>query len=191
MQMTAQVGALDPYATDEVFRRLEPAVSRCLAEGAERVAPLGGEFTLALRIRLDGSIEAAYMAASTLGSRATERCILDAARASEWPQPLGGVAEAEHGFGVDPAVPVGELDERKVRSVMIRMRQKLARCLPRFGARYQATLYIGRDGRVISAGVAPPDPEAEAKADCVAEVLESFRFGPQRERFTKVSFSFR
>jgi hypothetical protein len=188
---TAEVGALDPYATDVVFRRLEPEVSRCLAQGARRVEGLGGEFTVSLRIGAEGEVAAAFMAASTLGSRETERCILEAARSIRWPRPLGGIAEAEHTFSVEASVEVHEWDAAQLRPVLLKMRQQLARCVPRVGPPYQATMYLRRDGRVVSAGVAPPNPAAEEQSDCVADVLGALRFGPQRGRLTKVSFMFR
>lgn len=184
---TQSIGAMSDHDVDEAFKQLYPEVEDCLSKGADRMEGLSGTFTLAMRIRPDGSVKWAYFRASTLGDRAAERCVLKAASRRTWPKPVGGEGEADHTFSAESHVDVATWEERQLRGVMTSIRRTVRQCIREAPGRYQATLYIGRDGEVVSAGLAPPNPEAEAQSDCVAERLRTLKFGPQ-PKLTKVSF---
>lgn len=178
---------MSDHDVNEAFKQLYPAVEDCLSESIERVEGLAGTFTLALRIRSDGSVKWAYLRASTLGDRAAERCVLKAASRRTWPQPVGGEGEADHTFSAESRVDVARWEERQLRGVMTSIRKTVHRCIREAPGRYHATLYIGRDGKVLAAGLAPPSPEAEAQSDCVTDRLRTLQFGRQ-PKLTKVSF---
>ena len=78
-QVEAQLGGLNQEAVEAKFMALQRAVERCLGEGSERVSDLGGTFDIAVRIRHDGSLRWAFMAASTL--RFSRRIVVIAMRA--------------------------------------------------------------------------------------------------------------
>jgi hypothetical protein len=67
--------------------------------------------------------------------------------------------------------------------------RSVGKCLRRSRGRFTATVYLRRDGSVLSVGVAPPSAAAEEKADCVAEALHKVKFGKQRSRVTKGTFT--
>ena len=188
MAMQSSVGALDQAAVERSFGKLFGAIERCITEGDARIRGIGGAFTVELRIKPDGSPRWAYLSSSTLGDREAERCILEAAREKRWPQPVGGEGEASHTFEVEGAEEVHEWGETRLRPVMNEIRRQLHRCLEEAPGAFSATLYVQRNGRVAAAGVAPPDADGEAKSDCVADVLRTFRFGPQPREMTKVTF---
>jgi hypothetical protein len=185
--LKASIGALSDYDIDEAFRALYPRVTRCVERGAARLEALGGELTIVLRISTEGSPRSAHLATSTIGDRATERCILREALARSWPRAVGGDGRAEHVYGVDPAVPVAELSPARARLAAGPVRLAVARCTRPLGGRWQATLYVRPSGEVASAGVAPPDAAGEEHADCVAEQLLGLRLPPHRQPLVKLT----
>src|SRR3954470_3962116 len=72
--MESEIGGLNEEAMDRAFASLE--VQRCLTEGSSRLSAIGGEFKLRLRIDREGSARWAYVSESTLGDRATEKCLI-------------------------------------------------------------------------------------------------------------------
>jgi hypothetical protein len=184
------VGAMSDHDVDRAFRKFEKKVARCVAEGASRVEAIGGRIRLELRISRRGDAKSAHLSESTLGDRETERCILDGALARRWPKAKGGVGEASHEYAIESSVPVTEWQSKRLRPVMSEIHKKVAKCvMPLNGKQWQATLYIKRNGRVASSGVAPPTADASEQADCLVKELNRFRFGPQRSKLTKVSFT--
>jgi hypothetical protein len=188
MAVSTERGALSQHDVDEVFRALERPVQRCLERGTRRVAALGGDFEVAVRIDPEGRTKWAYMKSSTLGDRDTEICVLDAVRAKRWPRPLGGEGEAQHSFAVESTVAVAEFKPSRLKGARKGIWRRVSRCVHPARGRYLATLYIRRDGRVTSAGAAPPNAKGEAKVDCLVDALRSFRFGRQRARMSKLTF---
>jgi len=55
-------------------------------------------------------------------------------------------------------------------------------------ARFTVTLYVGSDGRVLAAGVASPNAEAEQQADCLVERLLQLKLRRHNDRTVKVTF---
>jgi hypothetical protein len=184
-----QIGGLNHEAVSGKFNAMQREVQRCIEEGMGRLKGLGGVFTVSIRVKLDGRLRHAFMKESTLGDRQTERCILDAAMSRTWPKPKGGEGEAEHTYAADAVVDVHSWDGKRMRGAMGTIMKKVWKCVSGVRGRWTATVYLRHDGQVVSAGVAPPSAGAEAKSDCVVDVLESFRFGPQRSKVTKVTFA--
>jgi hypothetical protein len=184
------------------FDRLARPIGRCIEAGASEVEPLGGHFEVSLRIDRAGKARWAYVSASTLGHRATERCIAEAARAHAWPRPVGGEGLASRSFDIEPGAPSTEWSERHVRKVVRGASAQLAKCkraapgreTPARSAKgtsappFVATAYVRPDGRVLSVGVAPPSEQGDPVADCLASALARLRFGSPGRRPAKVSF---
>lgn len=183
------VGAMNEHDVERAFGKLQAAVSRCVARGAARVEAIGGSFELSLRILPTGETESAHLSRSTLGDRETERCILQAALDKTWPRPKGGVGEASHEYTIESSVAVTEWTSGRLKPVMPQIHEKVAKCVMPLAGTWHATLYISQSGRVASSGVAPPDAQSAEQADCLVAVLNKFRFGPQRSKLSKVSFT--
>jgi hypothetical protein len=179
---------MNQEAVEQQFSRLQRDVQRCLEQGMGRIDALGGTFTVSLRIKTDGAVRWSYLAESTLGDRASERCILAAADATRWPKPKSGEGEASHTFTFDANMDVHTWKSTRMRSAMSSIMKKLWKCVSGVRGRFTATVYVRSDGKVVSAGVAPPNADAEEKSDCVVDVLETFNFGRQRRRISKVTF---
>ncbi len=185
----SEIGGLDEEAMDRAFASLE--VQRCLTEGSSRLGAIGGEFKLRLRINRDGGARWAYVSESTLGDRATEKCLLDLVRGRTWPKPLGGEGLAEKAFAIDaPAAPV-LLEEKHMLPDVTRARAAASRCRHGVKGSFFATVHVRPDGRVSAAGVAPPSERGEDVADCVVDALLKLRFRSSTPRAAKVSFEIR
>ena len=180
---------MSQYDTEAAFNKFQRQVQRCIEEGVGRISALGGRFTIAMRVKPSGDLKWAFLEESTLGDRRTERCVLSAARDKTWPQPKGGEGEARHTFTFDGMVDVHTWDGERMRTVMTTIMKKMWKCIEGVRGRWSATVYVGPDGRVMSAGIAPPSAKAEDKSDCVVGVLETFNFGRQRRRVSKVTFA--
>ena len=189
-EMSSSIGGLNQDAVEATFASLDKAVQACVTSGSERVEALGGGFTVHVRIATDGSLSSAYMRTTTLGDRETEQCVLDAARARTWPKPLGGEGEAEHDYRIEAGEEATLWTQRRLRPLMKTIYRKVAKCLSPHRGRWQATMYIRRDGRVASAGVAPPNAKSDGEqAECLVDAMRAFQFGRQRPRYSKVTFT--
>jgi hypothetical protein len=187
--MESEIGGLNEEAMDRAFASLE--VQRCLTEGSARLSAIGGEFKLRLRINRDGGARWAYVSESTLGDRATEKCLIDLVRDRSWPKPLGGEGLAEKSFAIDaPTAPV-LLEEKRMIADVTRARAAASKCRHGIVGSFFATVHVRPDGHVSAAGVAPPSERGEDVADCVVEALRTIRFRPSAPRSAKVSFEIR
>jgi hypothetical protein len=187
--MESEIGGLNEEAMDRAFASLE--VQRCLTEGSSRLSAIGGAFTLRLRIDREGGARWAYLSESTLGDRATEKCVIDLARGRSWPRPLGGEGLAEKAFAIDaPTAPV-MLEEKRVVADVARARAAASTCRHGVSGSFFATVHVRPDGRVSAAGVAPPSERGEDVADCVVDAIRKLRFRPSAQRAAKVSFEIR
>jgi hypothetical protein len=126
--LEAEIGGMNELEVARAFDRLARPIGRCIEAGASEVEPLGGHFEVSLRIDRAGKARWAYVSASTLGHRATERCIAEAARAHAWPRPVGGEGLASRSFDIEPGAPSTEWSERHVRGVVRGASAQLAKC---------------------------------------------------------------
>jgi hypothetical protein len=148
--------------------------------GAKHVEFLGGSVAFLLKIDGTGRVSDAYLEHSTLGNRTTERCMLDALRAKSWPKPVGGQhGLARKSFTFDPPNDVREpisWDDRDAAPGLKKIASEVSQCKRGHSGSFEATLYVGTDGKVLSAGVTPPDEDGEDALDCLVGVLESASF---------------
>lgn len=183
----SDIGGMDEFAVSEQFNELSGELARCVEQGSAELDVLGGRVQVAMRVRRDGRTRWAYLKDSTLGDRRTEKCILALVQRQQWPQPLSGEGLADTSFEVDPRAPTQELDPRRVGGV-VPARSHARRCRQGIRGTFRATVYLTSRGRVMSAGVAPPNEAGEEVADCIVAALESQRFRFSGSQPAKVSF---
>lgn len=188
ISMEGEFGGLNEDEVADTFERLQSPIFACVADGASRLRELGGHFALSLRIDKQGNVRSAYLSASTLGDRATERCVLDVVKSASWPRPLGGDGLAQRSFDVDAGVEPVAWKEERVRPALRDVSRQFARCRRGHTGRFMATAYVRPDGRVVSAGVAPPSAEGEEAADCMVSALQKLRLGSPGRKSAKVTF---
>ncbi len=177
---SSEIGGLNEDAVDAAFKSSVKGLQRCIDSGAKRVEFLGGSVSFFLKIDTAGKVANAYLEHSTLGNRTTERCMLDSLSAKSWPKPVGG----EHGlarksFSFDPPNDVREpitWDGDDAAPGLKKIADDLDSCKRGQRGQFEATLYVATDGKVLSAGVTPPDESGEAVVDCLVGVLESASF---------------
>ncbi|UQA56183.1 hypothetical protein [Polyangium aurulentum] len=188
----SEIGGLNEADIERAFHKLSGDIEGCFATGSARVAALGGRFKMKLRIDGEGALRWAYLAESTLGDRDTEKCLLDAAHAKTWPRPVGGEGLAEKSFEIESPQAPTPLDEERFKAAIKLARKETAKCR-KAGAWgvFQATTYLRGDGRVLAAGISPPNEKGEAVVDCMAKALKKLRFGSVGRRTGKLSFELR
>jgi hypothetical protein len=180
MGVSGQLGSLDPRQVDQTFNGLAPKFGKCLGEGGSRIEFIGGHVKFFVRIGLDGRARWAYLSESTLGDRATERCMLDVVRGAHWPPPLEGEGQAQKSFEFDPSPDIRQAvvwSSERVDKPLAGARAKLDQCRAGAPGRYHITMYVQTDGSALSAGVATPSERGEASAaDCIAEAIKTVKF---------------
>jgi len=177
---SAEIGGMNEEAVDAAFNSSVKGLQRCLDAGSKRVEFLGGSVSFFLKIDATGKVANAYLEHSTLGNRATERCMLDALAAKSWPKPVGG----EHGlarksFTFDPPNDVREpitWDDHDAAAGMKKIAGDVDKCKQGHAGPFEATLYVDTSGKVLSAGATPPDEAGAEAVDCLVGVLESASF---------------
>jgi hypothetical protein len=184
----SEIGGMNHEDVEAQFAQLQEPILRCVREGTDRVRVMGGRFAVKLRINRKGEVVSAYLKESTLGDRATERCVLSVARSASWPKPLGGEGLAERSFDVDPSVEPIQWKPEKARGPKKSVGQRVQQCKVGVEGPFVATVYVSSKGNVLAAGVAPPDAAAEEAADCVADAVRGMKFGSPGRKPAKVTF---
>jgi hypothetical protein len=174
-------GALDPKL---------PKFLRCVQQRLGAIEALAGSISFSFEVATNGSVVSVSPTSSTLGDRATERCMLAVAEATRFPAPHGGPADftwpLEVPIDADVRPPV-ELDPSGARAALgPKLAELPAQC---GGGQVIVTAYVDPDGSVLAAGVAAPDVASAAQLDCVSEALHALRMPSPGSYLGKVSFT--
>jgi hypothetical protein len=177
---SAEIGGMNEEEVDRTFSASVKGLQRCVDTGAKEVEFLGGSVAFLLKIDASGKVAKAYLEHSTLGSRATERCMLASLSAKNWPKPVGG----EHGlarksFSFDPpndVRPPTTWDGEDAAPGIKKISADVDACKRGQAGAFEATLYVGTNGKVLSASVTPPDEAGDGAIDCLVGVLEAASF---------------
>jgi hypothetical protein len=177
---TSEIGGMNEDEVDDAFKGSLKSLERCLATGAKRVEFLGGSVSFYLKIDATGRVAASYLEHSTLGDRATERCMLQALSAKTWPKPVGGAhGLARKSFTFDPPNDVREpitWDDHDASAGLKKIAADLSKCKEGQHGPFEATLYVDTSGKVLAAGATPPNEDGETAVDCLVGVLENANF---------------
>jgi hypothetical protein len=180
VQTSSEIGGMNEDAVEEAFTASLGGLQRCLNSGAERVEFLAGSVSFFLKIDTSGKIAKAYVEHSTLGDRATEKCMLNALRKKTWPKPVGGdhgLARKSFEFDAPKDVrPPTEWADTDAEPGLSKIGDDVSKCKDGHSGPFEATLYVGTEGEVLAAGVAPPDESGEDAVDCLVEALRAAKF---------------
>jgi hypothetical protein len=167
---------------------------RCHAPRLQRLPALAGSVEFKIHVHGDGHVGNVAVANSDLGDRELERCFTEVILATPFPKPRGGDAnvsytmllEASH-KGREPEL--WETD--RVRHVMSRNAHDIREsCDLRSLRHFKATVYVNRNGRVVSAGVAGKGDHENGTYDCIAEALHKLPMPKAKKKsLAKVSFA--
>ena len=209
-----ELGSIDERAVMQTFNKLQGPIGKCQAQGRDRVEYLAGDVKVFLRIDQNGKVRYGYFEESSLGDRATEKCMLDVFAGAQWPKPIGGEAEVRNGFGFDPGGerPPTAWGPEKVMTAIDEsktVKSDLAKCK---ATGMKITGYVvheeGDDkdehpgkkkpakkddkkhgGRFQAIGVSAPTKEAAEKIDCVVDALKDLKLQSPGSYAAKVSFT--
>ena len=191
--VSAEVGALDEEKVTRVFQDSVSGLQACLNAGAKRVEFIGGSVAFSLEVDQSGHLASGYVAESTLGDRATEKCMLGVLEGKSWPAPVGGQKGlAKKSFDFDPPNDVRapeQWSEDRVREALDDKASDISACKSSAQGSYQVTLYVGTSGQALSVGVAPPSARGESAADCLVELLKGVTYPSPGSWPAKVSLS--
>jgi len=189
---TAEVGGLDEREAEQSFRASLDALQACVSDGVTRVEFMSGSIEFAVKIDATRRARQIWAAQSTLGERATEKCMFDALRSQRWPAPVGGTfGIARNSFEFEPrkGTPVPAVwDAGRVSEAIDAVSPTLGECRGGNDARLLITLYIGDGGRAISGGASSDGPVDDQALDCVVDALLAADYPPPERSPTKVRF---
>jgi len=192
MAASAEIGALDAEAVEKRFGEAQGDLTACVHEGSKRNEYEGGDIAFFLKIDTEGRVVHAHAERSSLGDRATERCMLRALSRRSWPAPVGGlIGLARSGFGFDAPAdvrPPTPWDGDRVAEAVRGVSGELSSCRSGVRGGQTATVYVDPDGAALSAGIASSDESGEAAADCVVGVLTKLRYPSPGSWPAKVTF---
>jgi hypothetical protein len=189
---SAEIGALDEHAAEESFRASLEGLQACVSDGVERVEFMGGSIEFAVKVDAQQRASRVWAAESSLGERATEKCMFEALRAVTWPAPQGGrygIARSSFEFEPRKGAPrPAAWDAGRVSEVIEDLHETLSECGGGQVRDMLITLYIGADGHALAGGAAYDEASDDGEVDCVVEALLAKRY-PRPERTpTKVRF---
>lgn len=191
-RITAEVGALDEQAVQQVFSGARAEVDACLekANAKMRYKIIGGDVEVEVRVKSDGSVRWAFPTHSTLGHAATERCILSVLERQTWPRPEGGEEGiARTSYGIDPPgrEPV-DWNSSDLGEAGSELTAKLRACERQTGSGgLTVTLYVDREGGVLSVGAAVGDENGIDALGCAIEAATGMHFPSPGSYPAKVS----
>ena len=192
LDVSSEIGALDEDKVTKTFSTTVKDLQSCLDQGAKRVEFLSGSVAFFLRIDQHGKVAHSHLEESTLGDRETEKCMLGALGRKEWPAPVGGLTGlARKSFDFDPpndVRPPTEWNAGAISSALAEKKGELEKCTRGSDATFTATMYVSTDGKVLAAGVAPPDEAGEQAVDCLVGVLQGTTFPSPGSWPAKVTF---
>ncbi len=175
MQMTSELGFIDPAATKKAFRALDAEFDHCEEQAVRKLAVLSGELKFFVRVSAAGQAKYAYLIESTVGDRDVEECFVNVVERATFPKPQGGEAEVTYrtNLKASPARPATEWTADRVAHLVQRARN----CKDGSSARYQVTMYVGpqggRNGKVLSVGVAASETDSDARVTCIMHAVRS------------------
>jgi hypothetical protein len=193
MSASAEIGALDESKVTQTFRGAQGALQKCLAAGAQRNELEGGDIAFFVKIGSTGKAVHAHAEKSTLGDRETEKCMLSALKAREWPAPQGGdVGLARNSYGFDmpnDSRPPTEWTADRVDETVAGLSSEIASCKKGVKGDITATAYVDTEGAATSVGIASGDESGEKAADCLVDLLKGAKFPSPGSWPAKVTFS--
>ncbi len=192
IEVTGEIGGLSESQVNRSFEHALRGLKRCLDEGARKVEYLGGDVGFLVEVDRSGTTRVS-VEQSTLGDRATEKCMLGVLKAETWPKPVGGEkGEARKSFSFDPPRPVRppvEWSADDLREEVNKLAARVEQCKHgHAGGAFTATIYVDPSGQALAAGVTAPNADADAVADCIVGVLMSAKYHSPGSWAAKASF---
>jgi hypothetical protein len=194
VQVRGLTGTLNKDDVHQTMEARQPELDVCVQQVRRRDAYVHGSIQFGFAVDASGRVAELRTLRSDIGHFALERCIAEVVVATQFPEPDGrATARFEWGMEVLGAYQPSEpMDAAKLHKVLAKRWAKVReQCdVRRARTRSQVTLYVGRSGQVLNAGVVPGATLDEEKLTCVVETLRQWRM-PKPKRRAKLSFAMR
>jgi len=193
VQIEGLLGDIPQDDVERVLARKNDAIAECYQEALDALEQIEGSVVLELDVGPDGSVAAAHLRSGSLGSAATEACIVALAKRLKFPKPSGG-SHASISYPLTLEEPYGHpapsaLSGSEAKAVADANTADVERCLG--GATgVQLTLYVGRGGAVVSSGATSDAFETAGAAACLAEAARAWTFPDPGGKTAKATIAF-
>jgi hypothetical protein len=192
MGAVAEIGSLDENKARESFESALGDLQSCLSEGSRQNSIMGGSIEFAVKVNAQREAANVWAVESSLGQRETERCMFDALRHVSWPAPVGGVfgiAKTSFEFDLPKGVkPPTVWDAGRVSPIVDALGPQVDECTQGRHGDVLVTLYVGSDGKAISAGASSSSEAGEEAVDCLLGALLSAEYPSPGDYPAKVRF---
>jgi hypothetical protein len=193
MQVEGLMGVIPSHIVEERLMRRQGRFVSCWTRNTAEVEFLAGRLELYFHVDREGRVAWVYPRSSSIGHRATERCMLDVARETSFPKPRGG-PQAEFAWSLELPPPEDvrppvTWESSRVKEVIDAQRDALAGCAPpaELGL-YTLTAYVAPGGQVSAAGVSATTLAPEETMDCLIQQVHAWALPDPGSYHAKVSF---
>lgn len=190
-----ELGSIDDRAVSNTFQDLTATFEQCQHAGLKRMPFMAGTVKFFLRVGEDGKTKWDYLEESTLGDYDTERCLLDAIEAAQWPKPIGGDATVERDLTFDAfgdARQPADWDPDKMAATLGKNKKATDKCTAAAPTtKFKVTAYVephGKDGKIAAVGMAVSNKEGVAQVKCLVDALKGLKTPSPGSYPAKVSF---
>lgn len=182
-------GTLAGDQVRKVIQQYQGGFNLCFEKSAGSF--VSGDATLTFVVGRNGRVDSVWVSDADLGSWRIEDCLLSTAKHLEFPPPSGDdSARFAYPFTWNPAGArlSNPVDASFGYETLRAHRREIRRCREEWGFRgpFHLTIYVGRLGKVLSAGFHSSKPPREGFSACVVQLLDGVRFpdpGPQVVKF--------
>lgn len=189
MTVQGDTGTLDDDQVRAVMNQHMAGFRNCFHR-AETGSYVSGNVLLNFVVGADGRVESVWVSRSDLGAWRIEDCLVATARYLEFPPPRGGgrarfafpfawnPAGARLSTPIEPAWGYPTLREHRAEIDACRRSHG-------FDGDFNLTVYVGRRGRVLAAGLDSDRAPGETFPACVVQLVEGLTFPDPGSRVVK------
>ncbi|MBU0552910.1 AgmX/PglI C-terminal domain-containing protein [Myxococcota bacterium] len=188
MSVSGLEGVLDEDVISTVITEHFDGFSYCFKKA--RAPYISGNVTLRFQVAQSGRVRQVHVERADLGSRVIEDCLLQTAKHLTFPKPRGdGDAyflfpfdwnRRGRSLSQDEGQDWGYESMRASQGLIDACRDKHS-----FQAPFHLTIYVGRSGRLLSAGFHSKDYASEVFASCIVTALNEVQFPNPGDRVIK------
>lgn len=200
-RLTARVrglrGTLNRDDINQAMEARQGALAQCTMVAKRRLRYLDGEITIAFKVDAEGKPFDVRTAESSIGHQALQACLAEVLSQTAFPAPAGRTATRDFKWSMGlmpPRRPMEPIDPEVMKPlVKDNARDAFKACeARRWKHRYRVTLYVARNGRVMSQGavVTRGGQGAQEHLVCLLDEVARWRL-PRLKRRSKVSFELR
>lgn len=197
VQIAGLWGKIDDSIIEETFQQNFNGFLDCYQrEALDVLEEIEGDLSVYLIVGPDGTVtDEIYFEDGTLGSDATQACLIRKIKRIRFQEPIGGNnAKVRYSFPFeepyDHPAPFDWSDNENIQSVMSEHQDEVDNCLAGQSG-IQFILYIGRGGRVEAAGGTSYSQAGYEAGRCLAAAAKSWKFkNPGKIRPAKAIIQF-